>query len=202
MAALSYGELAAMMPKAGGQYVYLREAFSPLWGFLYGWTLFLVIQTGTIAAVAVAFGRFLGVLWPGISESTYIVAPIHVSTAVSLIDSLLVTGFPYTVQQKLEELVGLFAVFLSRSRAVRRLGSAALDICYVAAGRMDGFWEQGLNAWDIAAGVLLVQEAGGTVTDLDGGPFDLRSGRIIATNGRIHNELQDVIREYYRGRSQ
>ena len=65
MAALTYGELAAMMPKAGGQYVYLREAFSPIFGFLYGWTLFLVIQTGTIAAVAVGFGRFLGVLWPG-----------------------------------------------------------------------------------------------------------------------------------------
>src|SRR6187455_528508 len=79
-AALSYGELAAMMPKAGGQYVYLREAFSPLWGFLYGWTLFLVIQTGTIAAVAVAFGRFLGVLWPAIAESHYLVPPIHVST--------------------------------------------------------------------------------------------------------------------------
>ncbi len=63
-AALSYGELAAMMPRAGGQYVYLREAFSPLWGFLYGWTLFLVIQTGTIAAVGVAFARYLGVLWP------------------------------------------------------------------------------------------------------------------------------------------
>ena len=67
-AALSYGELAAMMPRAGGQYVYLREAFSPLWGFLYGWTLFLVIQTGTIAAVAVAFARFLGVLWPAIGR--------------------------------------------------------------------------------------------------------------------------------------
>ncbi len=66
-AALSYGELAAMMPKAGGQYVYLRESYSPLWGFLYGWTLFLVIQTGTIAAVAVGFARFLGVLVPGIS---------------------------------------------------------------------------------------------------------------------------------------
>ena len=64
-AALSYGELAAMMPQAGGQYVYLREAFSPLWGFLYGWTLFLVIQTGTIAAVAVGFARYLGVLVPG-----------------------------------------------------------------------------------------------------------------------------------------
>lgn len=85
-AALSYGELAAMMPRAGGQYVYLREAFSPLWGFLYGWTLFMVIQTGTIAAVAVAFARFLGLLVPGISESHYLIPPVHLSTgyAVSL----------------------------------------------------------------------------------------------------------------------
>src|SRR5215510_5862637 len=78
--AVSYGELAAMMPKAGGQYVYLREAFSPMWGFLYGWTLFLVIQTGTIAAVAVGFARYLGVLWPGevISESNYLISPIQI----------------------------------------------------------------------------------------------------------------------------
>src|SRR6201984_1770092 len=76
-AALSYGELAAMMPKAGGQYVYLREAFSPLWGFLYGWTLFLVIQTGTIAAVAVGFARYTGVLLPWISETNYLIAPIR-----------------------------------------------------------------------------------------------------------------------------
>jgi len=78
-AALSYGELAAMMPKAGGQYVYLRECYSPLWGFLYGWTLFLVIQTGTIAAVAVAFARFLGVLAPSVSPVSWIVAPIPIS---------------------------------------------------------------------------------------------------------------------------
>ena len=77
MAALSYGELAAMMPKAGGQYVYLREAFSPLWGFLYGWTLFLVIQTGTIAAVAVGFARYTGVLVPWVSESNYLIEPIR-----------------------------------------------------------------------------------------------------------------------------
>jgi APA family basic amino acid/polyamine antiporter len=77
--ALSYGELAAMMPHAGGQYVYLREAYSPLWGFLYGWTLFLVIQTGTIAAVAVAFARFLGVLAPSISSKAWIIPPIHLS---------------------------------------------------------------------------------------------------------------------------
>ncbi len=82
--ALAYGELAAMMPRAGGQYVYLREAYSPLWGFLYGWTLFLVIQTGTIAAVAVAFARFLGVLVPTISETRYLVAPVHLSTGYAL----------------------------------------------------------------------------------------------------------------------
>src|SRR5919109_579411 len=86
MAALSYGELAAMMPKAGGQYVYLREAFSPLWGFLYGWTLFLVIQTGTIAAVAVGFARYTGVLIPWFSESNYVIAPTRLfgGYAVSL----------------------------------------------------------------------------------------------------------------------
>src|SRR5213075_2516484 len=91
-AALSYGELAAMMPKAGGQYVYLREAFSPLWGFLYGWTLFLVIQTGTIAAVAVGFARYLGVLVPSIGEEKYLIAPIHLfgSYAISLSTAQLV----------------------------------------------------------------------------------------------------------------
>ena len=84
--ALSYGELAAMMPKAGGQYVYLREAFSPMWGFLYGWTLFLVIQTGTVAAVAVGFARYLGILIPPVSEEKYLIAPKHIfgSYAISL----------------------------------------------------------------------------------------------------------------------
>ncbi len=82
--ALSYGELASMMPRAGGQYVYLREAFSPLWGFLYGWTLFLVIQAGTIAAVGVGFARFLGVFAPWVSESNYIIAPVHLSSGYAL----------------------------------------------------------------------------------------------------------------------
>src|ERR1700729_2725047 len=83
-AALSYGELAAMMPHAGGQYVYLREAYSPMWGFLYGWTLFLVIQTGTIAASSVGFSRYLGVLWPHIAENNYIIRPIHILPTYAL----------------------------------------------------------------------------------------------------------------------
>ena len=85
-AALSYGELACMMPRAGGMYIYLREAFSPVFGFLYGWTLFTVIQTGTVAAVAFAFARFTGVLWPQVAEDHYLIPPVHLSThyAVSL----------------------------------------------------------------------------------------------------------------------
>jgi basic amino acid/polyamine antiporter, APA family len=97
--ALSYGELAAMMPKAGGQYVYIREAFSPMWGFLYGWTLFMVIQTGTIAAVAVGFARYFGVLWPTLSESNYIVKPIHL-------------GSSYAISLSTAQLVGLLMIAL------------------------------------------------------------------------------------------
>src|SRR5713101_318069 len=82
--ALSYGELAALFPRAGGQYVYLREAFSPIWGFLYGWTLFLVIQTGTIAAVSVGFARYFGALVPWIADDHYLIPPIHLSTGYAL----------------------------------------------------------------------------------------------------------------------
>src|SRR5208283_4468289 len=83
-AALSYGELAALFPHAGGQYIYLRDAFSPLWGFLYGWTLFLVIQTGTIAAVAIGFARYLGVLFPAISPKTWVVRPIAMGSKLAI----------------------------------------------------------------------------------------------------------------------
>src|ERR1700758_1210380 len=103
-AALSYGELAALFPHAGGQYVYLREAFSPLWGFLYGWTLFLVIQTGTIAAVAIGFARYLGVLFPAISPKTWVIPPINFSSkfAISL-----------SVQQLVAVLMIIFLTYLN-----------------------------------------------------------------------------------------
>src|SRR5215469_15396111 len=109
IAALSYGELAALFPHAGGQYVYLREAFSPLWGFLYGWTLFLVIQTGTIAAVAIGFARYLGVLFPAISPKTWIIPPINFSSkfAISL-----------SVQQLVGVLMIIFLTYLN-TRGVR-----------------------------------------------------------------------------------
>lgn len=121
-------------------------------------------------------------------------APLRVSSADALIDSMLCTGFPYNVQTDSGYLLGLFDDFLRRARAVRRLGSAAIDLAYVAAGRFDGFWEVRLNPWDISAGALIIEEAGGTVSRLDGGPFESRLGEIVASNGRIHPQMVDVIR--------
>jgi myo-inositol-1(or 4)-monophosphatase len=118
---------------------------------------------------------------------------LQVSETGTLLDGLLVTGFPYDLQRDREELIAIFSAFLGRARAVRRLGSAALDLCYVAAGRFDGFWERRLWPWDVAAGALLVTEAGGRVGLMDGGPYDLTAGQILATNGRVHVEMLAVI---------
>lgn len=120
--------------------------------------------------------------------------PIRVSEAATLVDSMLVTGFPYDVHARVDEIVGLFGAFVGQARAVRRLGSAAIDLCYVAAGRMDGFWESDLKPWDIAGGALIVLEAGGTVTNMDGAPFTSRGRHVLATNGRIHEAMLGVIR--------
>jgi myo-inositol-1(or 4)-monophosphatase len=119
--------------------------------------------------------------------------PIHVSTRNELVDALLCTGFPYSIREHQRQQVEVFAAFLGRSRAVRRLGSAALDLCYVAAGRFDGFWEEQLHAWDIAAGVLIVEEAGGRVTGYADEPIDLFGGRIVASNGPLHRPILEVI---------
>ena len=106
---------------------------------------------------------------------------------------MLVTGFPYDVHARVDEIVGLFGAFVGQARAVRRLGSAALDLCWVAAGRMDGFWETDLKPWDMAAGALIVAEAGGRVTGIGGERFTSRGGHVLATNGALHDAMLDVI---------
>jgi myo-inositol-1(or 4)-monophosphatase len=127
--------------------------------------------------------------------------PIRVSKAPTLVESMLVTGFPYDIHKRIPEIVGLFGDFVGRARAVRRLGSAALDLCYVAAGRMDGFWEQDLKPWDIAAGTIIVEEAGGRVTDFSGEPYSSRRHQLLATNGHIHDEMLGVTREFLKSRA-
>lgn len=119
---------------------------------------------------------------------------LRVSETRSLLDALLVTGFPYDVHEKLVPLLAMFGAFLGEARAVRRLGSAALDLCYVAAGRFDGFWEQTLKPWDVAAGALIVEEAGGRITGMDGSQFDPAAAHLVASNGQIHEAMLGVIR--------
>ncbi len=119
---------------------------------------------------------------------------IRVSTISKLIDSLLVTGFPYDVRTKADSLLRHFNNFLMETQAVRRLGSAALDLCYVACARFDGFWEAALNPWDIAAGVLIIEEAGGTYTDLRGFPSSIYNKELLVSNGIIHDQMVDVLK--------
>jgi myo-inositol-1(or 4)-monophosphatase len=112
-----------------------------------------------------------------------------------LIQSLIITGFPYDLHERLVERLTPFIRVMARARAVRRAGSAAIDLSYVAAGRADGFWEAVLQPWDMAAGRLLVEEAGGTVTRFDGTTVSVGPDQIVATNGPIHDELLAALRE-------
>ncbi len=112
---------------------------------------------------------------------------IQVTSASTLIESLMVTGFPYDLAERQDRTLEHFSNFALAAQGIRRLGSAALDLAYVAAGRFDGYWEVSLNPWDIAAGALMVEEAGGKVTNLTGGILEISRPQIVATNGRIHD---------------
>ena len=118
---------------------------------------------------------------------------IHVSSTVRLAESLLATGFPYDIRQNSYNALNYFNTMIRKARGIRRAGSAALDLTYVAAGRFDGFWELKLNPWDTAAGWLMVEEAGGMVTDLGGRDYYLQSPVILASNGKIHEEMVDIL---------
>jgi myo-inositol-1(or 4)-monophosphatase len=120
-------------------------------------------------------------------------APIHVSNTAHLADSLLVTGFAYDRRETPDNNYAEFCHFTHLTQGVRRGGSASMDLAYVACGRLDGYWERGLSPWDLAAGVVLVQEAGGQVTAYDGSALDVFTGRLLATNGYLHQPMSAVL---------
>jgi myo-inositol-1(or 4)-monophosphatase len=121
---------------------------------------------------------------------------IRASETGRLSDALIMTGFPYGVREKMDAVMEQFRAFMFESQGVRRGGSAALDLCYNALGRVDGFWEVDLHPWDTAAGVVIVEEAGGRVTDFSGGPFSVYGKQIVASNGHIHDEMLAVLRRF------
>lgn len=123
-----------------------------------------------------------------------IIHPLRVSKVRTLERAMLVTGFPYDIRSKPGNCFTWFKKFCLASQAVRRLGSAAIDMCYVAAGRIDGFWESRLHAWDTAAAWLIVEEAGGRVTDFSGGPFDMFGTETLATNGLLHRQMIRILK--------
>jgi len=120
--------------------------------------------------------------------------PIKVTDTPSVSDSLLATGFPYDLPEVFPQLTARFSTCLMNAQGIRRIGSAALDLCYVACGRFDGFWEQDLHPWDTAAGLRIAAEAGATITDFTNLPFDIDKSEILATNGRIHPEMVDLLK--------
>jgi myo-inositol-1(or 4)-monophosphatase len=121
--------------------------------------------------------------------------PIKVTNEKDLDMSLLVTGFPYALSKTSDKPVNVFRSFLKRDIPIRRLGSAALDMCWTACGRFDGFWEFNLNSWDMAGGLIILEEAGAKVSDFKGGEFSVYGKEILATNGLIHDEMIKVIQE-------
>jgi myo-inositol-1(or 4)-monophosphatase len=124
---------------------------------------------------------------------------IEVSEVDRLEKALVVSGFPYDIRERMDEYLPAWREFLKRAQGVRRFGAAAIDMACVANGRLDGFWEHGLNPWDTAAGWLIIEEAGGRVTKLDGTPFDNYMPSLLCTNGRIHDEMLAVLSEVRKG---
>ncbi|MEW6076783.1 MAG: inositol monophosphatase family protein [Thermodesulfobacteriota bacterium] len=119
---------------------------------------------------------------------------IHVSETAAISDALLVTGFPYGCRQSLPSLMNRFGKCVEAAQGIRRLGSAALDLCYVACGRFDGFWEEQLKPWDTAAGMLIARQAGAEITDFSGLPYSIDKKEILATNGAIHESMLAILK--------
>jgi len=180
-----------------GQYTWYIDPLDGTVNFVHGIPIFCVS-----IAVYKSGEPFIGVCYNPVTEELFYAQTgkgaylkekrIRVSETDRLIDALVVTGFPYSTDEP-ETLVARFSRVLLNVQGIRRLGSAALDLCYVAGGKFDAFWETGLHPWDIAAGVVILLEAGGKISSLNGTPFHLDGKDILASNKRIHDELSELM---------
>ncbi|MDI6808123.1 MAG: inositol monophosphatase family protein [Candidatus Eisenbacteria bacterium] len=184
----------ALFEKKHSQYLWIIDPLDGTTNYAHGFPVFCVsiaLQFEKTMVAGVIHNPLLGETFSaGTGMGTRLNGKrVVVSKTRLLTNSLLATGFPYDLRKHANEYLRVFCDMAVRARAVRRAGSAALDLAYLACGRFDGFWEMKLKPWDIAAGALMVKEAGGRTTDYDGCRFDLRKGSLAASNGRIHREL-------------
>lgn len=180
------------------QYVWYLDPLDGTTNFAHGYPSFAI-------SLALADSRdlLLGIVHDPIVDETFVARrdggatlngePIHVSPVDELDHGLIGTGFPYDRREHVDFYLGFVADFIKSAQGIRRKGSAALDLCYVACGRLDGFWEWKLRPWDTAAGALMVREAGGIVSDFRGGPFDLHGEQTLASNGPLHPAMIEVL---------
>jgi len=198
-----YPDHAILAEESGGESVdsEFRWVIDPIDGttnFVHGYPFFCVsiaVQKKDETVTGVVFDPFHNEMFSAIRNGGAFLnqIPISVSTICTLSESLLATGFPYQNGKSWRHSMDLFRNFYARTHGVRRDGAAALDLCYVAAGRFDGFWEYELNPWDVAAGILMVEEAGGKSTDFRGKTSSIFDKQILASNEKIHGEMLEII---------
>lgn len=181
-----------------GEYRWIIDPLDGTTNFAHGLTtccVSIAVEKENQPLIGIVWSLFSEELFSAVkSEGAYLNGrKLSVSDIEQVQDSLLVTGFPYNVKEIMAPVMNRFARCLVASQGVRRLGSAALDLCYVAAGRFDAFWEEQLHPWDTAAAHLIVSEAGGQVTDFSNLPFEPGMKSILASNGRIHNRMLDLL---------
>jgi len=186
------------LARTGSRYVSFTDPLDGTTNYAHGYPFFCVSVALTVDGQGVA-----GAVYDPIKEELFTAErgagarlngrPLRVSTCTALLRSLLVTGFPYDLRDDLVEKLKLFNRFMGQARAIRRDGAAALDLCYLAAGRVDGFWEERLQPWDMMAGTLMVEEAGGKVTRFDGSPVGVRADEVLAANPALHDAMLKVL---------
>jgi myo-inositol-1(or 4)-monophosphatase len=181
-----------------GAYRWIIDPLDGTTNFAHQYPLYCVsiaVERGGETLVGVVYAPYMDELFVAVrgQGATLNGAPIHVSGVTELIGGLLCTGFPYRLDGPTGNNLSNWGNFVLRTQATRRDGAAALDLCYVGAGRFDGFWELNLQPWDIAAGALIVQEAGGTITDAYGKPFTVEGHDVVASNGHLHQQMLDVL---------